>query len=324
MKSILPGLLLLNVAWAPLAAQNYPFPTADAEWVTTHVSNYCIGGSNIYFLWREYLGTDTTIQGRIYQKVLLQPECKHITTGTHCTGFDVFYAGGPMTIGALRADDQQVFFYRFPLPDSLFGDFETALTDLPSGEDVLLFDFGLEVGDTMVAHIKSGNDLHFEVVKTDTWSNRKRLTLKFLDGIGYTREVTEGIGSNDGLLGLYYSPAASFYLPLGTCFYTAGKKLLSAQYCGVCGVVSTPPTPETLPAQVYPNPAQDKLYLEIDPKYASGLFDLQLFDIQGKLLAQRVHTGCIIYLPANFHGWLIVALQDRDSRLHWKGRVWVE
>ncbi len=62
------------------AQQNFSFPESDAEWITTRVSG-CIGGSSIYNLWREYLGPDTLLQGHIYQKLFLQPECTLVTQG---------------------------------------------------------------------------------------------------------------------------------------------------------------------------------------------------------------------------------------------------
>ncbi len=325
MKICNPCLLLVFLTAGSLGAQNFPFPTADAEWVTTHVSNYCIGGSNIYFLWREYLGADTVIQGKTYQRLLFQPECEHITTGLHCTGFDRYYNGGPITVGGIRSDSQKVFFYKFDLADSHFDVYETALKKIPAGQDILLYDFNWAVGDTVVVQMQGGNHLYMRVLEIHVFNGRKEIVVSPLSGVAYQLNIVEGTGAGAGLFGLYYSSAASFYLPLGTCFYHNGGVVLSGQWCGVCGLVNAPGQSGKLPpVRVYPNPASEAVYVEADP--GGGPYQLRVHDLQGRLLyADGAFPGntslAVSRLPTN--GWVLLSLQTAGGSASWTGRVWV-
>lgn len=319
--TFLTALFLLSAFTRTLSAQNIPFPAADAEWITTHESSYCTGGSTLYHLWREYLGPDTSIQNTPYHRLMFSPECTHGTTGTNCTEFTSYETGDAIAVGGIREDNGKVYFYKFDLPDSVFLLYEKALAILPVGEDVLLYDFNWATADTVVVPLKTGTPLSFVVTQAETLNGRKNITLKHLNGIGYNRQVIEGIGEKTGLFGMYYSPAASAYLPLDICFYYRGQLVQNSAYCSFCGLVNTGEPGGALPLKIYPNPATDVISIEGNPDAGPCL--LRIFDGQGRLLYSDAGFSGDARLTAaqlGARGYLQVVLMDQTGQT-FAGRV---
>ena len=290
MKSNLLALLCCVAGTAPLVAQNFPFPTANAEWITTRVSG-CAGGSAIYNSWREYLGGDTVLQNKPYQKLYLQPECTLTTQGTNCNYSLNVYQGPAFVIGALREEDQRVYFQKFESSNGLFTTYEKTMNLLSAGIDILLYDFNWQIGDTLAAEVGGGAAIKYAVTSLSTLPNgRKKYILTHLSGSVYTYEIIEGAGNSMGLFANYINPTGSSYLPVNGCFYHDGAAVLTSAFCTTCGSVTVAPEPEVPALKVYPNPASDRLNIVLTPPNSrSEFYELQIYNLQGQLLYQDAH-----------------------------------
>ncbi|MBL7806130.1 MAG: hypothetical protein JNL02_20470 [Saprospiraceae bacterium] len=286
-------------ALSSVAQTNFPFPVADAEWITTRASG-CIGGSIIYDTWREYLDGDTAVQGQTYQKLMLQPECTLQTQGTNCDYALNVYPGPPINIGAIHVDGQKVFFRKFTLPPPEAGVYEADLFDLPTGVDILLYDFGWSVGDTVAAPKNDGSAVLYKVTDVSFFpSGRKKISLLHLNGIGYTHLIMEGMGNTVGLLGNYSSLAASSYAPLPGCFHHNGMVIVDSGECQHCGAVGTNDETVGKMFSIFPNPADLSFQIETSSDNPSD-FDLHIVSLLGQT----------IYRQNDFTGRLTVSCTD--------------
>lgn len=290
MKSNLLALLCCVAGTAPLVAQNFPFPTANAEWITTRVSG-CAGGSDIYNSWREYLGGDTVLQNKPYQKLYLQPECTLTTQGTNCDYSLNVYQGLAFAIGALREEDQRVYFQKFELSNDLFTTYEKTMNLLSAGIDILLYDFNWQIGDTLAAEVGGGAAIKYAVTSLSTLPNgRKKYVLTHLSGSAYTYEIIEGAGNSMGLFANYINPTGSSYLPVNGCFHHNGAVVFTSTFCTTCGSVAVAPEPEVPALEVYPNPASDRLSIVLTPLNSlPEFYELQIYNLQGQLLYGDAH-----------------------------------
>lgn len=321
MKRILS--LLLAVAPAFSSAQNFPFPTSNAQWITARKSG-CFGGSNIYNLWREYLGPDTVLQNKTYQLLYLEPECTLTTEGMNCSHSLDPYQGSPIAVGGLRQEGSRVFFYKFNVSDPAFNTYERPLTILPSEEDILLYDFNGQAGDTLLLPSVGAETFHYTITNVTTLpSGRKQLTIKRLYTIGYTHQIVEGAGNTMGLFSNYSNPAASSYLPLPSCFFHNGIQVLTSTECEHCGNVSAAAEPAAPVFKIYPNPAADWINFEVlGAESLPRHFDLRVYSPLGQLLyrdANFLVAKGLAISPWRNHAWLAVALRDKSN-----GRIWVE
>ncbi len=157
--------LLLNSALHFLTAQNFPFPTADAEWINISKSP-CMSGSLTYGVWREYLYGDTVLDQITYHKVYRQSICRLTTQGLHCSYQLQTFQNPGKNIGAIREENQQVFFRGY--------------ANGYEGQNYLLYDFNWVVGDTFA----SGSAYYTYRISniTTTADGRKRFELASLYG----------------------------------------------------------------------------------------------------------------------------------------------
>lgn len=323
MKKNLFFLLLLATATPPLSAQqNFAFPTADAEWITARASG-CIGGSTIYNTWREYLGADTLVQGLTYQKLMLQPECTLQTQGMNCNYAYNPYQGPPVNIGALRVEGQKVFFRKFSLPPPDAGVYEADLINVPGGTDVLLYDFGWTVGDTVVTPKSDGTSIRYKITEVSLYpSGRKKFSLLHITGIGYTHVVMEGMGNTVGLWGNYSNIAANSYAPLPSCFHQNGVVILDSGECAHCGTVEVEAEPASVGLSVFPNPADQTIEIET----TGGRFDLHIVNLLGQTLYHE--TGFSDRTTVSSANWpaqtCIVQLSNPDKEQVFLKKVRIE
>ncbi|MCB0522910.1 MAG: T9SS type A sorting domain-containing protein [Saprospiraceae bacterium] len=282
-----------------LFSQNFPFPSSNAEWVTTRVSG-CVGASNIYNVWREYLGGDTVWQNQTYKIVFLKPSCTLTTQGQNCDYSLVPYGGPVIPIGGIREENGKVYFNKFDLPDNYFYTFERQLNNLPAKTEVLLYDFNWQMGNTHEA-VTNSTSLNFSITSISTLPDgRKQFLLTHLQGFSYTKTVVEGAGAVDGLFGLYYDPTGSTYLPLDGCFYDNGTEVLHSDHCNYCGSVDTPFDPPGLHVQVYPNPASELLSVNIESPEQYDNYELKIYDLLGSL----------VYEDLNFSGQEQLSIEE--------------
>ncbi len=314
MKKYLFALVLSTSIFAPLPAQNFPFPTSDAEWITTWASG-CIGGSHIYNVWRDYIGGDTVIQQKLYKKIYHRRECYLVTQGNHCdysyTNYDI--EGYP--IGALRVENQRVYFQKFA------GSSPSLHTELmPAGIDVLLYDYGWQVGDTLFAPLNNGSANNFKVTEISTLpSGRKQFKLINISFIGFQRLITEGVGSTVGLFGNYANP---FNSAVECCFNHNGSVVQTSEYCSFCGYVSVTPSPSDIQLKVYPNPASDQLFIEM-PDNTKAL-ELKFYNLQGQCLYEDLNFLGQTQVAVgrwSAQSWIFIVVRDPSSAHTWIQKI---
>lgn len=315
--------LILILGFIPcIHSQGFPFPQENAVWLSKHVSNYCIGGSNITFVWEHSLGGDTLIQDNMYKKLIFHPLCIYANSGSNCEGFFEETSGEPIVIGGLREEDMKVFFYKFDLHDSIFDSHDKRIADIPSLTDILLYDFDWQVSDTVYMPLENGESLSFVVRLVTEEEGRKRIGLQNLIGINWGVNVIEGIGSQYGLFGLYYNPTASSYLPSYVCFTHNGEMLHGEPPCNTCILVGIKDF-QIPPLKLFPNPTHDMIYFESDP--SAGPFLLRIYNQAGELLYYNSSFPGNTYLYTNSfnaYGWIQILQTDLKGQT-WIGRVFV-
>ena len=315
LKIIFLSFILLLSYHINLFGQLY-FPSDSIQWITTHESNYCIGGSNIVYLWYEYLGADTLIQNISYHKLMFQPGCKYVNTGSHCTGFYSYENGSSYAVGGIRAENGIVIFQKFDVSDNLFSSYEQALAKIPALVDIVLYDFNWEVGDTVTMPLKNDIGIPFFVGRVVVENGLKRIGLWRLSGIPVSMNVIEGIGEKSGIFGMYYDPSGSYYLPLDNCVTHNGQLIQSGLSCNLCGLVNTHDPEKMTQTKIYPNPASDDIFIETES--SDGPFVLRIFNTIGELIyLDKVFPGntnvytCSLDLGGLWH----VVLTDQQGRM---------
>ncbi len=310
---------------SPLFSQNFPFPTADAEWITSSVAPYFSGNCVYYYTWRNFLGPDTIINDKVHQVVLAEKNCRKDAGGSNCLGAgDYFFPPNQRPIGTVRTEGSKVYFYKNVRVELSMGTYESGLSRVPDSTEILLYDFNWAIGDTFHLPVRNAQPWEFVVIKRDTFLGRKRFTLerKVQNNVPISFSVVEGMGATTGLLGLYYSSFEPFPLLVGACFYHQGVSIYQGD-CQYCGLVGDNEVDSGMTVRLYPNPASEVIRLEADPNL--GPFVLHAYDLQGRLLySDPAFPGNADLLPGSWSsgGWIQLVLQSSDGRVRWTGRVW--
>ncbi len=199
--------------------------------------------------------------------------------------------------------------------------YENDLLDLPSGVDVLLYDFDRVVGDTLVAPLAGGAAKPYKVSTiTLLPSGRKKFKLTHINGFGYTQEVVEGAGNTRGLFGNYSDPSGSSYLPLDGCFNQNGESVLESANCNFCGSVDVRPDFPERPFILFPNPADDEISIQTRTGNAEHCH-VKIVDLLGHVLFEK--TGFNTDTAISTANWppqtCILSLTDPES-----GHSWVQ
>lgn len=146
------------------------------KWKTynTCYNTTCSNPTEQYFF--NYIGEDTTINGKVYFKVL----AKYLNNNLSCCDLDIDY-------GYLRNDtiNNKVYIW-----------------DLVNSKDTLIYDFELGLGDSLVSYLSEQNVLVVTNIDTIVLFNRSRRRWFFNGTNGQTNHwfVIEGIGGSGGLI----------------------------------------------------------------------------------------------------------------------------
>jgi hypothetical protein len=279
----------LNVV---MAQEYHPIIEDDKVWLEAYYvgSNICSYES----VYQMRFGGDTLIEGNIYRKILKR-NFSPISSGPYCPPFVA--SEFENQAGAFMREDtaaQQVFVW-------------IADYDNPEGHEVLMYDFTLEVGDTIpLSSYLTGNQVRtiqsiedYTLVNGDT---RRKFNLE-LDEISYI----EGIGSEYGLFQPFYWALCCHHATL--CVQLNQETIYSHQssstYCGWI-VTSVNEQPE-FHSSLFPNPNHGDFVFELNRSdFGSAELQLSLFSITGQKIftapvrADRnqiqTHAGSGLYL----------------------------
>lgn len=254
------ALLLLFFFTASAQDIYRPFPTANALWS----QSLTIGPEPYYF--ENYTCSDTVFDDITYTKIF-----------THALNFGVEFN---YFLGGLREVGKQVFFYK-----------------VPENVEFLLYDFSLQVGDTVqVKRIVGQNATPFSmrvlVIDSVNLADgiHKRWKMKHILSADFPEYWIEGIGSAAGPVSHDLGELIGD-LPTLKCFQQNGISIYSAPFSGsVCNYLLPTECQEIVAVQspendlpiALPNPFSDDLTVSLPDSYARC--KLSLYNCFGKLL----------------------------------------
>lgn len=259
------SLLFLNCFCALSFAQTtVPFPTNNAHWCEN--GSWTDGNCVYEFDNRYTIRTDTIIAGTLYQVIsnsIIQTGFVPTQPWLTCGMGNFIYENYAL----IRSAGNKVFQY-----------------DLSNSTEFLLYDFNLQLNDTMLSY---PNSILFENKITgidsvfDGNQYRKRWWLTSLNNnppttmdSNYTY-VIDGIGSGYGLFGQLIPPFE--YISQINCFTESNGLSFSPNGFCNCITLSTNEIAETA-IEVYPNPADDYLNIKTSLKN----FEAVIYDAVGK------------------------------------------
>ncbi len=259
MKRTILILFLILISVSIYSQNYYPFPDSNAIWNSRYGGYY---GSPIV---RFGLNGDTAINNQVYSKVY-----QIVDDSTLNLNNMTYYS-------AIRENDSKQVFVKMT-------DFE---------EEILIYDFSLNIGDTIISNSPSGY-LNYDlciIADIDTIeleNNQFRKRFKIND---YEQDYwIEGIGSIGGLFHPTMDYIIGSYCDL-TCFkYNDTALYINNPECDKCFCSLLTPVIEKEEnnnfINVYPNPATTNI--NIDFKLKNGLSTIRLINSNGNLIESRI------------------------------------
>lgn len=295
MKHLPTLLLLLLLSPTALSAQAVWFNAAD-QW--TFYGTYGWSGPGIEQIKVE---KDTAIGTLTYKKLLRSTQ---FVSGSYRTGFRL-----------MRQEGQKIF----ACPESPASPFA----------EFLMYDFALQVGDTVRLPLYGGQPLNFGYVVTEV-SNiaiggqvRVKQSVTWLSSAAQKGTFIEGIGCVEGLhkiagedclttsyLFLDEPSAAAVDGPARTfCSFQSGTLTFEGLGNVLCRTLSAP-APTDVPVVVHPSLSAGTLYFSaLDPSVA---YEAALYDLSGKQIAQVALSGDGS-LSTEFKGMAVIALKTENG-----------
>jgi len=208
---------------------------------------------------------DTTINTIKYNKFY------QINYGFDGTFYNSFYRG------CTRVEDQKVW-----------------VIAVGASEEILLYDFGVEVGDTLHLQFLEFDgvlDYYTESIEQIEIDGVMRKMIHFQTSYGIPDIWIEGIGSIMGPLdrGFFVvdaQPGLTCYLKNGEVIY----KVEETQGCEsglTCGIISnSEEVPHTQTIKIFPNPADGEVWVESE---VQGPIWVEIFSADGRLISKAIY-----------------------------------
>lgn len=269
----------------------HPFPDSNASWNITYSQYYCAFGDAI----EQYsiiISGDTIINNETYQK-LSTPYVNFYNSGTcnqwHFPGYN----------GAIRQDIPNKKVYYIPPMSSI---------------EYLLYDFNMDVGDSVQGYIASYIELD-TVLSIDSVLVGNNFRKRWYINDWYEIYYIEGIGSTYGLLenSPGYSTDADGYSI--DCFMQ-NELTLYPDTNLFCQLITAIEVIEDISdrVQVFPNPSKGSFFIKFDqPK---DIQSLQISDLVGNIVFQKEITDQnqinTENLPAGFY--LLTIIDSNNSK----------
>jgi hypothetical protein len=201
------------------------------------------------------LGNATVINGQEYTPVISNNST---------------FPGEPFTVALLREDvaEEKIYIYE-------------------DGQEYLLYDFGVEVGETItIRSVNSSVDITITNVSEIEINGVSRKIISYAQGEWFVGDYTEGIGSRYGLID-FATAQITDYSPWLTCYYENGELIWDNTLDKLsCNSVSNIEESEILELAVFPNPTAEELFINFSDN-VSGQILFQVFDTAGKLVLEK-------------------------------------
>jgi len=299
MKNLIISTILILLAIPNLQGQDYnSFLSENPQWNVYLESSMCETSVDTFLL-RYYLEGDTLINDTTYQKLILE-------TGD---------TANPQksTAGGIREVGKKVYY----IGEDLLGH--------PKYEEVLLYDFSKNVGDTIIHEMTSGYlTFYSEILEVDSIkigdSYRKRFKVNNHWFYHRTDYWVEGIGSiKNGLLGhITNIPTCGYSYWEHVCYRENGETMyLNPSYsdCYPSNIISSIKTDLRLEnIKIYPNPVLNTLHIENIPDKAD--WSIKIINSLGqpvfenKLNSKNNHIDL-----SNENGLFIIMLLDSNGHI---------
>ena len=263
-------------------AQEYTsFPTDSAEW-TGHLSSIRNGGDKSITFWSLSLGKDTILNGKESVELIFTNRCRKEVN--NMAGIDtIYYVRECFSIGAIREFDKKVYFYKYEEVDGM-GMSGCSAYDLKAGEEHLLYDFSMEIGDT----VELSNSIIFykegeEEDQEGRTHHKMKSSLLPQQGI----EWIEGVGSPFGLFGPYVRPLNYIGSPYKTCLTIRDTVSYRKGRCWECNpinfhdcqLITGTTNRDVKRMKIFPNPTNGEITLVSNSTYMR----VKVFDPLGRM-----------------------------------------
>jgi hypothetical protein len=287
---------LLLTFGTKIKAQEYvPLAVDGAHWIVCKYET----GTPLPFdaLWEYHSSGDTIVDDQTYLKVYrrnLELNDSFLPPFYPATEFEL--------VGLLRDDSEERKVYSI-----LLNDLVSQFSNCPIGEESLLFDFSLSVGDAAYFCVLP------EVAEVTAIEEATYWGLETREFVAFTYlEVSffEGIGSGHGLFEVMFTPLKS----------QDNRNLVSTGLIYYCRdtpcdyVVSTGELHETAGLLIHPNPATTQSWLQLPENTSLAQAQIELYSPAGKLLhktkpSSHFHKIDVAHLPK---GLYLVRLWDGE------------
>lgn len=286
-----------------LKAQTYhPFPTKNAVWTET----FYPGGGDHNTLYHNFAlkDKDTIIHGKRYQKLYLS--------------FDTIFTEDKVC-GALREDNKRIYYYSI---DSLVKLRSPESTPMPVDTEIILYDFNLQVGDTITSDQYRLRAEALVVTKIDSiligTEYRKRFHFGWNGDIITFEEWIEGVGCRRGLLSdIGYWPTNDWSSWL-ICFIQNSEVLYHDESFSDCYHSNTNAVQllkNDIKIKVFPNPANSTIRIELDkPEYE----ELIIYNLSGNKLTGydlRDKHSLVIDRGGLSNGLYFISVYDKKGNI---------
>ncbi|MCB0635711.1 MAG: T9SS type A sorting domain-containing protein [Lewinella sp.] len=302
--------------------QDYtPFLTSGAVWNEVCYEPAGEPSSPSHYLhgYQLAIGSDTLVDEQIYRRVTYrrtwyqakQYVVENMETVVHLTAYN--YEEAPILIGGLREDTlaRRVYFINLSAGDWTY----ELQVNAPAGEEILLYDFSLEVGETI--DFPDQTTTVTSVFNTPLPDGSVRPTYQFA---GSDRLWIEGVGGSLGLL----DPLRGDFLESGCvlrCFFEQGDLLASFTQLSfavppltdACDALLSNLVPPARPAvlELWPNPFGEALTVRFDGPAG----ELRVFNALGQPVGTwPLTTGTqMISLEGQAPGWYFYQLRQQGQ-----------
>lgn len=270
MKKIL-FLLGITCVGLPAISQTsvyHPFPDSNASWNFSWNIYMCFNGGFAEENYSIVLSGDTVIGSQTYHRLMI-PYVEYNSTGG-CSQYHF-----PGYRGAVREDSLESKVYFVPPSDTA---------------EQLLYDFTMEVGDTVKGYLSTFLPGPDTVVQIDSVRVGQSYRKSWLVNSCYNITFIEGIGSSYGLL--EPSPGCATDLPVYSlnCFRQNGQTLFpdTNSECQLIDVV--PPAGRiSAPVCVFPNPSSGGF--TVDVRNCTNAEAVRITNLTGQTVYQKTIDG---------------------------------
>jgi len=187
-----------------------------------------------------------------------------------------------------------------------------------SSEEKLYYDFSLEIGDTVPKEIVNFNPIAIvEDISYITMKNGEKYKVWHLSILGYYNQKEfwiEGIGSCLGVLNVLTGKFTGGFTCL-LCYHENGKLIYNDNpWEGVCYKKnSTSVNVYNNQINIYPNPAKDRLHIEI--KESMNIHAISLINIQGQIIRSYESTATQFDISGIAEGFYFIKLSSSEGNI---------